>query len=245
MRHEGRIAKKREVGYGWRLLYEDSGTRADIVRDAIQQRLTEQQPVGQRLEPMTSMEMRAQVEDAFLDVRERTMKAADPSADPKTYQLDLGLLLVGFDEDAEAAGWRFWPDGDFESIREVGYAAIGSGEDVANATLAHYGIPMSDPLDRVLYKAYEAKRRADKLITSVGPTTDLWIMTGQPDRRRMRPPAPPEDQPVVVPPRILSLLEEVFVWVSSAPWDRKPEPDYWSSPLLDYASAVNRGERPT
>src|SRR5207253_1752864 len=39
MRHEGRIAKKREIGYGWRFLYEDSGTRADFLRNAVIRRL--------------------------------------------------------------------------------------------------------------------------------------------------------------------------------------------------------------
>jgi len=122
---------------------------------------------------------------------------------------------------------------------------LGSGEDVANAALAQLGITMDDPLDHVLYNVYEAKRRADKIIVSVGSPTDLWIMT---DKLRLQTQrvVKHEDNAVVVPPRILQVLSEVFEWRSAPPWSVSSEPrsGYWRSELADYCGAVMRGERP-
>src|SRR5579859_7198436 len=106
VRHEGRIAKKREIGYGWRFLYEDNATRADQLRDDIQEALAKS-PFDWTHEgfQMTEREMTAHVQAAFLALRDRTMNAGI-LGDAKEF--DLGVLLVGFNESNEAAGLRFF-----------------------------------------------------------------------------------------------------------------------------------------
>lgn len=234
-RYEGRIAKKREIGYGWRFLFEDSATRADELSTEIIERLSDRSTTG----PITEREMRVGVKAAFLELRKRTVKKAKD-------EFDLGILLLGFDEKNEAVGFRFFEWGEEETIRDIGFAAIGSGRDAALAALAHYGAPMDDPLWRVLYKVYEAKRRADRLITSVGATTDMWIMTeharrqGEPNGDFLMPPA----GPIPVPVRIIQKFGEIFDWSTAPPWDRPSEPGWWQGTLIEYAAGVMRGENP-
>ncbi len=256
MRHEGRLPKKREIGYGWCFLYEDNGTRADTFRDETQDRLRtrygprdfppedEVSPQEERIYPMTAREIIRDVQVEFVALRDATLHRG--VLDPEAKALDLGLLVVGFDENGEAAGIEMFANGDYESIREVGYGVIGEGEDVASATLAHYGTTMDDPLDHVLYKVYEAKRRADKLITSVGAATDMWIMTDKLALQHQRVVSQGQDA-VVVPQRILQTLGQVFEWRSVLPWNVPDQPSsgYWKETLAMYCAAVMRGERPT
>lgn len=241
-RFEGRISKKREIGYGWRFLYQDNGTRADELAEGIHFRLTHKdQPT-----PMPATHIRFLVQQEFHDLLERNRELGildDPN------ELDLGLLLVGFDEHNEAAGFEIFANGDYETIREVGYGVIGSGKDAAVATLAHYGVVMDDPLWRVLYKVYEAKRRAERMITSVGTSTDMWVMTEHARRQSifgddgsgyLTPPA----GPIVVPDHVLNVLSVVFDWTTAPPWQRPEEPMGWTIELMGYANALMRGENP-
>jgi hypothetical protein len=246
MRHEGRIAKKREIGYGWRFLYEDSGTRADFLRDALLDRLQMAdfgRDASEALPVMTARQMVEHVRAEFLTLRDKAAKGRLNAEG----EFDLGVLLVGFDEENLASGFRFFEDGDCETIREVGYGTIGEGEIVAEATLAQYRVPYDDPLDHVLWKVYEAKRRADALITSVGSTTDLWIMTNHERMQTFRAPqeTTPGARPMQVPPRILDVLGGVFEWISSSPWTRKQEPVVWGSTLARYVQEVMEGKNPS
>ena len=243
VRHEGRIAKKRELAYGWRFLLEDNATRADEVEDAILERFP---PVGEDREtPMTFREMLKVTRSAFLDVRKATMESGVLEDDPDK-EFDLGLLLVGFDENNEARGVRIFENGDYEDIRHIGYGAVGSGGEAAEATLAHYRVPMDDPLERVLYKVYEAKRRADRLVSSVGETTDMWIVTSNSERQRLRHQTMQFDEggTVEVPKFIKDTMSEVFDWIASPPWGRKLEPTVWASTLARYAQEVMDGKCP-
>lgn len=81
------------------------------------------------------------------------------------------LLLIGCDDEGFLAIYKY----SYGELWECdGFAAIGSGETIAEATLYRRGIEESRSFMEVAYAVYEAKRLGE-ITPGVGPTTSLGV----------------------------------------------------------------------
>jgi len=110
------------------------------------------------------------------------------------FNLELCLILAGIDQ--EGAHLRTVDDSSDVSQSELGYASIGSGSVLADASLSRRGYRKSFALSEGLYCVYEAKKAAE-MARGVGPTTDISAI------RKGR-------RPLKLSPRVLESLASVY-----------------------------------
>lgn len=90
------------------------------------------------------------------------------------FSLDVYFLVAGTDDDG-AHLFFIAPDKPIQDEYEPGFMAIGMGDKLALGTLASGGYVKELSLPEAVYRAYEAKRIAEKSL--VGKQTDLAIIT--------------------------------------------------------------------
>jgi hypothetical protein len=154
------------------------------------------------------------------------------------FNLKCDLLVCGFDvtNEPEKRGKPFIFDlshpGQAADMTHTGFQAIGSGWSAAVSRMLWSEHKRSNPLERVLYDAFDAKAIAE-LTPSVGFEWDAAITIG---RNRHQ-----------VPDEIKEIVEQAWVHSTRSPFDKydkkkdkDPPPHDWKKQLKDYCRSVMR-----
>ena len=170
--------KKRELGHGWHCLFEGSWTVANIASRLIRAELKKRKDDG----PLSA----GVIEDIVQRVVIRMRKDAAARAGKKasTFELDLGLLVAGFDEGNDAFVFEVDGNGEVEEEVPSGYGQIGTGAVAAYHRLLRLKPRKQDTLARAIYNAVDAKHHAEGS-RSVGARTDVWVMTAHMRQQRV------------------------------------------------------------
>jgi len=91
------------------------------------------------------------------------------------FNLETGILLIGFDEKQEAQITEINQEGTAD-FRAVNFHAIGSGFTQAINTLLFQKQSKTDKLSATIYNVYKAKRNAE-VLQGVGKETDLLVLS--------------------------------------------------------------------
>src|ERR1035437_465271 len=124
-------------------------------------------------------------------------RLADSVADAVgQFQIDCDLLVCGFDDQREPHLFLVGEPGLSNPYDLQGFHAIGIGTDIALGRLLWLEVDQNDPLEEVLYDAFDAKASAE-IISGVGYEWDAKVLVA--------------DQPIVsVPDRIKDVIDKLL-----------------------------------
>jgi hypothetical protein len=147
----------------------------------------------------------------------------------RRYQIDASLLLSGFDGNHNANIIAVHHPGIASNETNSGFAAIGSGAQMAVGRLLWQKATRSEHLEVVLYEAYDAKAHAEE-IQGVGYASDIRIIV--------------KGRIVSPPPKIRNLIDNVLEVATMTPFGKKSSmPTGWQRTLRAFRQTVMRQKR--
>lgn len=157
------------------------------------------------------------------------LRAAASSYKQSGGRLASEFVVGGFDRDSRPLLFRMTANGKiYGDERLAGRAATGSGEEYARTRLAWHRARSSDPLHQILYKAYDAKRHAERA-DGVGSGTHIAVMFR--DR----------EDPQRIPDTIIAVMRDAFDALEAPVFGARPtEPDGWRERLADLTADFRR-----
>jgi hypothetical protein len=135
------------------------------------------------------------------------------------------ILLCGFEEGTPEI-YILSDPGLLNSASSEGFGVAGIGEDTAKNRLFTLETDPGDPIEKVLYDAYDAKESCAEFLPDVGHEWNAVVMV---DGR----------SPMEVLEEIKELIEEMYRAHPTSPFDeRKRLPPHWRKRLAEFAQAA-------
>lgn len=144
------------------------------------------------------------------------------------FNCNCDLLICGFDKAGRAHMHSLDNPGVTSSLNAIGLHAIGSGWSFALGRLLWNEIDRDQPLEQVLYNAFDAKATAE-IVQGVGYEWDAVILTAT--------------TATEVPKKIKDVIEKVYIRTTLDPFDMKMDaedvpPQNWKSQLRKFCEGT-------
>lgn len=146
----------------------------------------------------------------------------------RQFNMNCNLIVCGFASSGDAYILNINHPGIAIEMTSIGFHAIGGGWDKAISRMLWSDYKRSNPIERILYDAFDAKANAE-LAVGVGFKWDAAIIV-------------PEKEPLKVPEEIKDLIESVWDEYTRSPFekwnpktDAPPPPKSWKSKLRKFS----------
>lgn len=133
--------------------------------------------------------------------------------DRKKFEKEWGcsLIVCGFDAANRANIFSVVQPGEALSENKTGFAATGVGANAAIGRLLFLETSRDNPLDQVIFEAFDAKVQAE-IIQFVSYTWDAYVIFPPQDKNRAARPLPEKTQ---------KMLDNVFVYLNRSPFEKE------------------------